>query len=308
MQLSERLAIAIGRAEYRALTAIAESLAGLRREATVIDGIHVPYFVGQPVQGGAGAAEVPMLFVHGFASNKESWLLLLVRLQKRYCVIVPDLPGFGEAGTIPRRSASAAAQARALAKLLEELRIPLVHVVGSSMGGGIALRFAAEFPRRTRALTLIGSVAPIVEKSEVDWALERGQNPLLTASRADFDRVLRLSAEKLPPTSPALRAYLGAERHARREPLSQLFDGWIAPAREEGIPENLESIAAPTLVVHGDRDRIVHPANAAALATRLPNARLEALRGIGHAPQLEAPKQTARLIEQFARSVARSLK
>jgi abhydrolase domain-containing protein 6 len=56
-------------------------------------------------------------------------------------------------------------------------------------------------------------------------------------------------------------------------------------------------------VIHGEKDRLIHPSTGRELAKRLPNARLERLDGIGHVPMIEAPKRTAQLIEQFLRTV-----
>lgn len=295
--LAHRIELAVGKAQYRALTGVVRRLARVRRAAAVIDGVLVPYFVRR------GRGE-PVVLVHGFGGDKESWLPMASMLGWRRPLVIPDLPGFGAAGAIPKRAASAGSQARVLASLLDELSIRRAHVVGNSMGGGIAMRFAWDFPTRAASMTLIGSVGPILEKSEVGLALDRGENPLITTSVEDLDRLLHLVAEKLPQSPRPMRRHLGTERFARSESLHALFEGWNNPAPEERVPEHLEQLRTPALVIHGERDRVIHPSTARALAERLPAARLEILHGVGHIPQIEAPKAVAALVDGFVASVA----
>jgi abhydrolase domain-containing protein 6 len=296
--------LAIGKAQYRAFTGVLRLLAGVRQGSAVIEGVHVPYLIRRRPASSGATARVPIVLVHGFGADKEGWLLMASKLDRRHSLVIPDLPGFGAAGAIPKHAASAAAQARVLAALLDALEYPRVHLVGSSMGGGISLRFAEDFPERAASMTLIGSAGPIVEKSELGLALDRGENPLLTSGPDDFQRLLHFVAERVPPMSRAARAYLGAERYARRDAMALVWDGWLTPATTEGIPESLESIKTPALVIHGDRDRVIHPATGEALAARLPNARLDLLEGVGHLPMMEKPKEIAALVDRFVASVA----
>src|SRR5579883_2876703 len=131
--LTQRMELAVGKAQYRALTGVARRLARVRRKATVIQGVHVPYFVRRPPWILGGTTGDPLVFVHGFGGDKEGWLLTASMVGRRRALVIPDLPGFGAAGSIPKRGASAASQARVLAALLDELRMPRAHVIGNSM-------------------------------------------------------------------------------------------------------------------------------------------------------------------------------
>jgi abhydrolase domain-containing protein 6 len=303
MHFAPSFEIAVGRAEYRAITGVAQLLSGARSAHAVIGGVHVPYFIRQTPAILGGPSGDPVVLVHGFGGDKEGWLMMAGMLGRRRPLVIPDLPGFGAAGAIPKRSASAKAQAQVVASLLDHLDIRRAHLVGNSMGGGISLRFAADNPARTASITLLGSVGPIVEKSELGLALDRGENPLLVDSPEDLERLVRFVAEKSPPLPRAARAYLGSDRFARREAQAELFEGWVTPPDSEGVPEDLESIKAPALVIQGGKDRCIHPSTGRALAKRLPNARLELLEHIGHVPMIEAPKLTAQLVERFLRTV-----
>jgi pimeloyl-ACP methyl ester carboxylesterase len=220
-------------------------------------------------------------------------------------VLVIDLPGHGAATAIAPARASAAAQARVLAAVLDRLGLDRVDLVGNSMGGGIGLRLAADQPARVRSLVLIGSVGPEVAKSETGEALDRGDNPLVPRTGAEAGRFMKLVMERPPKLPRALQRYAVAERAAGAERLAALFAGWHSPPAGEEIPagDRLAAVRAPALVIHGARDRVIHPATAEALADRLPHAQLAVLDGIGHVPQLEAPRRVARLIEEFLGSV-----
>jgi pimeloyl-ACP methyl ester carboxylesterase len=290
--ISEHFERAAGRFEYRALTWGAARAAGVHEETFSLAGVSVPVLLRDGV-------DAPMLLLHGFGADKEGWLPMAALLRRSRGLVIPDLPGFGVADAIEPASASARAQAAAVLSLLDHLAIERVHVVGNSMGGGIALRLAQDAPARIGSMTLIGSVGPIVIKSQFLLEVERGDNPLLVKDVADFDRMLRFVSERSLPAPRAIRRYLGAAYAARRTYLNGLFQGWIASAPDAGVPEDLERLSTRALILHGTQDRVIHASTAAALAHRLPNARLEFLEGVGHIPQIEAPLQVARHLERF---------
>jgi pimeloyl-ACP methyl ester carboxylesterase len=171
------------------------------------------------------------------------------------------------------------------------------------MGGGIAIRLAHDRPELVASLTLIGAVGPLVEKSEVGRALDRGENPLVLDEVDGLDTLLTLVTEKPPPSTRAMRRYLGEQKVARRDAQLRIFRGWNEPRAGEGLPTDLESIRAPTLVIHGACDRVVHPSTGRAYGARLPDVRLRIMEGIGHVPQMEAPAEVARAIDALVSEV-----
>ena len=171
------------------------------------------------------------------------------------------------------------------------------------MGGGIALRFAHDFPERVRALVLVASVGPVHVANELTEALARGENLLTPGSREQTEAFLRTVTARPPRVPRAVQRYVTSQRIASKQRLDAIFSGWAEAPDDERIPHDLAGITAPALIIHGAQDRIIHPATADILASRLPRARRVILDGIGHVPQLEAPARVAQLIARFVATV-----
>jgi pimeloyl-ACP methyl ester carboxylesterase len=168
------------------------------------------------------------------------------------------------------------------------------------MGGAISLRFASDFPEATQALVLLGSVGPTVDKSALGHALDAGENPLIPRSREEFVKMLDFVAEKKIFVPRVVAAHLASDQIARRERLQAMFEAWIAQP-EDALDAVLRNVKAPTVVMHGDRDRVIDLSSGRAIAERVPNARLIVLEGIGHVPHFEATRRVAKVIEDLAR-------
>jgi len=91
---------------------------------------------------------------------------------------------------------------------------------------------------------------------------------------------------------------MASEHIARRQVYARQFD-----TASEDFEINLEDISAPALVIHGLRDRLVHPSTAQALARRIPDTRILLMSAVGHAPQWEQPRQTQTAIATFLAEV-----
>src|SRR3954453_9666387 len=105
------------------------------------------------VRAGEGPA---LLLLHGIGNNCETWAGVIDRLAETHTVIAPDLLGHGRSDK-PRGDYSIAAYANGMRDLLSVLDIERATVVGHSLGGGIALQFAYQFPERCERLALVGS-------------------------------------------------------------------------------------------------------------------------------------------------------
>ncbi len=291
-----RLLVRFGKAQLDLIAGTAFRVAGLRPTTLEVE--------GRPIKLLTGGKGPPLVFIHGFSDRKETWAPIATWLTRRNQVFLPDWPGCGQAPRTPPEASTPRRQAGALLALLDALQLRRVHLGGASMGGGIALKTAHDHPERVRSLTLISSTGPEPEVSPFFGDLDRGHNTLIPDTAADYKAVLALALERKVPLTRSISAYLGADVAGRADHLVPLLRRWREAEGDEGLPdESLSQVDAPTLVLQGESDRVVHPATARALAAGIPDARLRVLAGVGHVPQLEAPVLTGRAVRAFLDSV-----
>ena len=288
--------LAAGRAGTAALQLGLRAAGGTRRRVAQVDGLTVPY-LERP--GRREAPEDVVVLVHGFGGDKDNWALLAPLLSRRRRLLALDLPGYGEAPAIPADRATLPAQAAHLRAFLDATGVRRAHLVGHSMGGGIVQRLAADAPERVRTLTLLGSMGPKPVPGPLDHALARGENLLLPTDLAQTDAYLAFIAERLPPLPRPIRLFAVHQTIEARDQLASYFDKLHGAKAWPGLPADLSALGMPTRVIHGQLDQVVPLTTAQALAAGLPRTTLHVLPGIGHCPQLEAPRAVARLVDRF---------
>lgn len=242
----------------------------------------------------------PLVLIHGTGSFRRVWDPVLARLAQERDVIALDLPGFGDSAPLPpRERATAPRFAAAVAGLLDELGLDRPHLVGHSIGGGIAMELAAD----GRARTVTG-ISPTGFWTDLQAAFCRGS---LAASVAAL-RALGPAVEPLARTR-AGRTVLYSQllgRPWRMDPdavvvaTRNLVD---SPATDATIAEGLRgcfdrdiSEQVPATIAWGVRDRLMRPAQAARALERIPHARRVLLPGCGHVPMSDDPGVVARVV------------
>ncbi|MCS6797496.1 MAG: alpha/beta hydrolase [Myxococcota bacterium] len=261
---------------------------------------------GVRVRGIRGGRGPVLLLVHGFLVDHREWNLLAPQLAADFDVVAPDLPGFGSSDRPSPRDYpyTADAFAETLVALLDALRVDRAHVAGHSMGGAIAAVLAVERPARVDRLVLIDALGlpfPMPLK---------GRLPLLPGIGAFFFK--RLYGRALfrdyfrrdvwsgqPGVDLALvDAYYDAF-DANREPAWATLHATVRDVTP--VATRLGRIAAPTLVVWGELDRIFPLEIGRRLARTVPGATLDVIEGVGHSPQEAAPERCARSIRSHLR-------
>jgi pimeloyl-ACP methyl ester carboxylesterase len=240
----------------------------------------------------------PLLLVMGLGGNIEMWDPLERALnQQGIQTIAYDASGTGHSPTrlVPLRMGGLARQA---VHLLDALGHPSADVLGVSFGGAVAQELALRNPDRLRRLVLASTTYGLGGVPGNPLALSLLATPL----RYHSPTFLRLVAGVLygptvTPRDQLLRAQTEA-RHARPPTLWGYASQLVAGAAWTSLPW-LGRITAPTLVLAGDRDPIVAPANARILARRIPQARLELIAGAGHLLLLDQPERCAALVADF---------
>lgn len=248
--------------------------------------------------GPPGAPAVILL--HGFGASLETWEPWARTLSARFRVIRFDLPGFGLTGADPTGDYRDDRQIKILVDLMDRLRLGRASLVGNSLGGRIAWNFAARHPDRVARLVLVSP----------DGFASPG---------FDYDKApaTPLMMRALPYVAPRslLRANLAAA-YAHPEALSETTltrtrDMLLAPGVRRAIlarlPQTilrdpaptLARIAAPTLVLWGEKDGMIPVANAADYLRLMPHATLVRLADLGHLPFEEDPAGSLPPVARF---------
>ncbi|MBF8160493.1 alpha/beta fold hydrolase [Ectopseudomonas hydrolytica] len=278
--------------QLASLRLIEQQRAGLSHQQIRVRDLNIHYYRGGPADGET------LVLIHGFAADKDNWLRFSRHLTDRYQVIALDLPGFGDSDR-PAGSYDVGTQAERLASILEALGIERAHLLGNSMGGHIAALYAARYPQRTQSLALFdnaGVEAPI--KSEFFALLERGQaNPLVVRQAEDFQRLLQFVFVEPPYLPESLKRHLAERSMANREHYEQVFQQLV----ERYIPlePELPKIEAPTLLFWGEQDRVLHVSSIEVMRPLLRHSSVAVMPGVGHAPMLERPQESALLYRRF---------
>ncbi len=253
----------------------------------------------------------PLVLLHGFTGATTTWTPLLPRLATEHDAIAIDLPGHG------RSSAPASADRYALTRfaddllrVLDALAIDRVALLGYSMGGRAALRFALHAPDRIAALVLestspgIADAARRAERRESDRALANEiERDGVSAFVRRWETLPLWASQHTLPAS--VRSRLRAQREANDAAgLASSLRGAGAGEDEPVLPQ-LGTIKAPVLLVAGALDA-AYVAAAGQMADALPNARLTVVPDAGHAVHLERPDELTDAVLEFLRGIPSS--
>jgi abhydrolase domain-containing protein 6 len=256
---------------------------GLRRKKIQISDHEVFYSEG-------GHGEETVVMAHGFSASADNWNRMAARIGKRYRVIAPDLPGWGESTRVDSASYSYPVQVERLHEFLERVGVCRFHLMGHSMGGGISTRYAAQYPDEVITLTLIaphGMAEP--EPSDLAQSVARGDNWLVPTTVAGVNRLLNKCFAKRPFIPGPVVKYVAQQVISRSEKTGRIFDE--IQLNDPPLAEKLGAIKAPTLIIWGDQDRLIHVSAAELFKSGIQNSETLILTGTGHMPLMENPRQ-----------------
>ena len=256
-------------------------------------------------RGGEGPDTQTLVLVHGFAGDKNHWIRFARFLPPGHRVLAPDLPAHGDNALDPAVTYSITYLTDALSAFIDALNVGPVHLVGNSLGGRIATELALAQPERVRTVSLFdpaGLASP--EPSDLDVALGRGENLLIPTTRDEYDTLIAISfgddAPELPWPAPAVLA----RRYANRASVYRKI--WADFGTEPNdLDSRLHQLAPPLLVVWGEQDCVIDVSAAGRWANHVPHAEVEIMAGVGHAPMLERPEETAMLVDAFIKRANR---
>lgn len=258
----------------------------------------------------------PLVLVHGFAANLDTWEPWVARLGDTYRVVSLDLPAHGLTVTPPGYMMSTAGQVEVIDQLTRKLGLTPFVLAGNSMGGGASWNYALSHPDRLRGLILVASVGP--RPPEVEGAPPREGPPAVFRVMANpVGRAALRSLNPRPLAEPGLkRAYID-ESLVTPALVDRYVDLALAPGRREMIlagrqgrpsasPDAVKGVSTPTLVMHGEKDVVVPPEVGRRLAELIPGARLVIYPEAGHVPMEQIPDRSAADVRAFIESLPAS--
>jgi len=199
----------------------------------------------------------PVVLIHGNDESGEEWYAWVPRMAQEYRVIRPDLPGLGHSN-IPRGFEYTLPNlATFVAQVMDRAGVDSAHIVGAKTGAAVATRFAADYPKRTRTLVVVGG-------------------PLATFKVADPSPIPQRDRLGSNASKEMIAYWNTLFREGDREGVKGLNKSLSNyDFAKEGV---LQRITAPTLVITGDRSKMHSVEKARAQQTQIPNSRLVVIR------------------------------
>jgi len=260
--------------------------------------------------GGAGPV---LLLVHGMAGSSSTWNQVMPELSRRFTVVAPDLLGHGGSDK-SRGDYSLGAFASTLRDILVALDHEHATVVGQSLGGGVAMQFAYQYPERCDRLVLVGSGGLGREVNRLLRFLTLpGSEAVLKLACSDRVRNAiatigelpsRVGLQPAPVVSELWRSYSSLGDDATRRAFLRTLRAVIDTQGQSVSAANRLHLAAemPTLIVWGDADPIIPVEHAHDAHVAISGSRLEIFEGVGHYPHCEEPERFVDVLTDFIES------
>ena len=224
-----------------------------------------------------------VLSLHSIEGNL-GWLPYLDAISQSASVYAPTHPGFGTSER-PEWLETIPDLARFYLWMLQDIGIERVHLMGGFMGGWVAAEMAVMCPQILKSLTLIGTAGVRPEEGEIADIFLLGEEGTLELAIGD--------------PSPITEVVETEERNTRirgREMTTRLC--WKPYMHSPSLIHLLPRVEVPTLVLWGERDRIIPVSAGKRISTTMPNARLEVIAGAGHLPHIEKPREVIPLLQR----------
>ncbi len=263
-------------------------------------------------ESSSDSAKQTIILLHGFAVDKDNWIRFARNLPE-YRVIVPDLPGHGESSYHEELTYDFHNQTQWLNQFVAKLGLQNFHLVGNSMGGGIAAFYAHTFPENVDSITLMNAAGVHPPKpSKLQTILENNEaNPLIVRTEQDFDRLREFAMEEQPFLPWPATAVLARKAMARQSINDKIFADINEYAERAKLThENLKvlnEIQQPAFILWGKEDRALDVSSVEVFEKHLVNSSSFIMEGVGHGPMIERPEESAKLVEEFLKGINKNI-
>ena len=259
------------------------------------------------VHAGSGPA---LLLIHGIGNSLETWAAQIEELSRDYTVIAPDLLGHGRSDK-PRADYSVAAYANGMRDLLSVLGVDRVTIVGHSLGGGVAMQFAYQFPERCERLVLVSA-----------GGVSRAVHPMLRALTVPLAEQA-MACLQLPGARPAAKLWfellrlLGNDLSRDTADMMLMFDALRDGFSRKAFRRTLAAVvdlqgqvvsmldrcyltqSMPTLLVWGRRDAVIPYEHGVLAHAAMPGSQLVTFDEAGHFPHHTDPTRFNQVLREF---------
>ena len=250
----------------------------MREEKVLVKGIETNYKIG-------GKGE-NFLILHGWNGSSDSWRKIIEILGIKYKVVCPDVPGFGKTET-PKIPWSLNDFVEWLKEFTEKLNLKELFLLGHSFGGRVAIKFSISYSEKVKKLILVSSAGIRQEwglKEKIIFQISKIGNAIF--SKNHFFR-FKDAARNLFYRIARIKDYSKA-KGVMKETMKKILE-------EDLLPE-LSKIQNETLIIWGEKDKIVPLKYAFLFKEKIKNSKFEILPKIGHSPHLEDPEKLAEIL------------
>ena len=251
-----------------------------------------------------------VLLIHGITGSSATWEDVIPFLSDRYTVIAPDLLGHGDSAK-PRGDYSLGAYASGIRDLMRAIGHDSATVVGHSLGGGVAMQLSYQFPEMAQRLVLVDSGGLGREVSfflraatlpGAEWVLPvLASNGVLSAGGRVGGLLRSVGLRSGPDLQEMWKGFSSLGDAEARQAFTYTLRGIVDPGGQRVSARDRLYLTQtiPTMLMWGERDRIIPVVHGYSTHEQIPDSRLEVIEGAGHFPYRDDPRRFATLLGDF---------
>lgn len=245
-----------------------------------------------------------LVLIHGSNASLFTWEPWAKRLDGTFRVISVDMPGHGLTGAVPNRDYSQEGMAKFVKEFADRLDLQQFALGGNSMGGGVAARFAEEYPGRLSHLILVDAGGmPVKQGDRIPLAFRIARIPVLnhlilhiTPRSLVVEGLNDAIVRKSIITDAMIDSYWD---FARMEGTREATAARFSLPRDSYVKDHISAIEVPTLILWGEEDHLIPVAAAHAFHDAIPGSKLIAYPGTGHIPMEEVADRSVKDVRAF---------
>jgi pimeloyl-ACP methyl ester carboxylesterase len=231
------------------------------------------------VEGGQG--NETLLFVHGFQSNKEFWIPYFKKYHKDYKIVALDLPAHGKSSSPKNQKYDLLSLSKSLELFVEKTNLNNFHLISTSMGGGIAAVYTFNNPEKVKSLVLLNPLGiDQEEKSDLQHLMDKGENILFPKNLKQFDQMMEYVIGKPVNFNAYFKEYMFLKLMQKYPLHKKAFAELITKSKP--VDDILPKIKTNSLIIIGQKDRIIHPNSYEYFISLMPNVKAYKMKKAPH--------------------------